>query len=604
MPQAIIYCDRCGKIIPPGEHGRGQAIVSDDGGICPSCVATLTPEQRDELRLKLTGQAPAVQPPQPPRSSRTTAKRRRTSTRTTAVPQPAPDAGGGHGKHIAIVGAVAGVIVGIAVALLVASGPSGGPTPAPIAQHDSSAGGSGDETPTATGSGGAVATATATAAQRRLAEIKGWVDGLPDRYSEIRDALTRFPRQYPGAPETEQAKALLAEADASFGKLADAELEKAIAEAKARALGDKPGDAETVLAELRARFTGTAWFETRGRQAMDDADMEVIQLVVSSVEIRAGKLLGRAEEAFDAGDVRAARDIVYSKVWSKQLLPRAGKLARKVAAAEAGGDAAAGVTKGLVGWWKFDEADGFVAADSSGGARNAEVRGATWEPKGGRVGGAMRFNGTGGHVRASEGFSDFSGGLTIALWARPTAAARYARFIDFANGSPGDNFLLTREGTSSGLLLEVYRGGKSQGKVHARGVIEDNTWQHFTATIDADGRATIYRDGEQVASGNLPTPKVVARSLNYIGRSQWGQDEWYEGLMDDLRIYDRALSSEEARALWSGAPAGAVVADAAKETDAPPKRDEAGALAAGLVGWWMLDEGAGRTATDSSGTGN
>jgi hypothetical protein len=496
------------------------------------------------------------------------------------------------------------VIVGIAVALVVASGPRGVPTPAPITQPVDSSDDTGDETPKATGSGGAVASATSTAAQRRLAEVKGWVDGLPDRYSEIREALTRFPGRFPGAPEVEEAKALLAEADASFAKLADAELEKAVAEAKARALGDKPGDAESVLTELRTRFADTAWFETRGREAMDDADLEIIQLVVSSVEIRAGKLLGRAEAAFEAGDVGAAREILYSKVWSKQLLPRAGELARKIAATEAGDDATAGVTKGLVGWWKFDEADGFVAADSSGGARNAAVNGASWAPRGGRVGGAMRFNGTGGHVRASAGFADFSGGLTIALWARPTAAARYARFVDFANGSPGDNFLLTREGTSSGLLLEVYKGGRSQGKVHARGAIENNAWQHFTATIDADGNATVYRNGEQVASGNLPTPKVVARSLNYIGRSQRGQDEWYEGLMDDLRIYDRALSAEEARALWSGAPAGAVVADAAKEADEPPKRDEAGALAEGLVGWWRFDEGSDRMATDSSGAGN
>jgi hypothetical protein len=97
MPQAIIYCDRCGKIIPPGEQGRGQAIVGDEGGICPSCAATLTPEQRDELRLKLTGQAPAAQPPHAPRSSRTTAKRHRMSTRTTAAPhrRPTPRAGTG-----------------------------------------------------------------------------------------------------------------------------------------------------------------------------------------------------------------------------------------------------------------------------------------------------------------------------------------------------------------------------------------------------------------------------------------------------------------------------------------------------------------------------
>jgi hypothetical protein len=598
MAQAIHYCDRCGNIITPGVIAQGHAIIGDNGAICPGCLANLSPEQCDELRARIAGvpapAAPAApSAPSPPRPSRTTTARRRTGTRPTAAAPPPEGAPDGRGKHIAIAGAVAGVAVGLAVAMLVASGGRGKPKPDPVSRLDTvSPDSAADPAPPVDPS------AAASPARERLAEIRGWVDGLPERYGEITDALKRLPVHFPGAPEAAEAAAFLAEVETRFTELADAALAEAVAEAKARAVGDKPGDPESVLEELRARLTGTAWFETRGRQSMEDAELEVIQLVIGSVDIRAGKLLGRAEEAFDAGDVAAARKIVDSKVWSKQLLPRAGKLSRKIAATEA----APGVTEGLLGWWKFDEAEGLVAVDSSGCAMNASVNGATWAPGGGRIGGTAQFNGTGGHVAAPEGFADFSGGLTIALWARPTAAAGYARFIDFANGSPSDNFLLTREGTSPDLLLEVYRGDQSQGKVAARGVIEDNAWQHFTATIDPGGNTTIYKDGEQVATGDLPTPNVVERSQNYIGRSNWGNDAFYKGMMDDVRVYDRALSGAEVKTLVSGS--GPPPEDVGVTQAPSPRGGTGGALGKGLIGWWTFDEGAGRTVTDLSGSGN
>ena len=69
MAQAIIYCDRCGKIIPPSEIGRGRAIVSETSGLCPSCAASLSPEEREELRRRLSGEAEIAPAPQALRAS-------------------------------------------------------------------------------------------------------------------------------------------------------------------------------------------------------------------------------------------------------------------------------------------------------------------------------------------------------------------------------------------------------------------------------------------------------------------------------------------------------------------------------------------------------
>ena len=53
MPSAIVYCDRCAKLIPPSELGQGQALVLEKGALCAACAAALTPEQRADLARRI-----------------------------------------------------------------------------------------------------------------------------------------------------------------------------------------------------------------------------------------------------------------------------------------------------------------------------------------------------------------------------------------------------------------------------------------------------------------------------------------------------------------------------------------------------------------------
>ena len=46
--------------------------------------------------------------------------------------------------------------------------------------------------------------------------------------------------------------------------------------------------------------------------------------------------------------------------------------------------------------------------------------------------------------------------------------------------------------------------------------------------------------------------RALARTANYIGKSNWSADEYYQGLVDDLRIYDVCLSAEQVKALYEG----------------------------------------------------
>jgi hypothetical protein len=79
----------------------------------------------------------------------------------------------------------------------------------------------------------------------------------------------------------------------------------------------------------------------------------------------------------------------------------------------------------------------------------------------------------------------------------------------------------------------------------AENVIENGLWNHFTA-IWTDGKQLIYKNGELAVQTDFAgaVPDVV-RSFHYVGRSQWSQDAYFGGQMDEMRIYGRALSSYE-----------------------------------------------------------
>jgi hypothetical protein len=166
----------------------------------------------------------------------------------------------------------------------------------------------------------------------------------------------------------------------------------------------------------------------------------------------------------------------------------------------------------------------------------------------------LSFNGAGDHASFPPNMQDFTEGMTVALWARPTAVKHFARFIEFGNGVLSNNIIFSRLAQSDGLLFEVHIGQVSGGKVIAPKAIELHKWQHFAASMDAAGHVKLYRNGVLVKEGVTAVPEKITRSNNYIGRSNWpaNVDAFYEGQMDELRVYERALSAAEIEVLARG----------------------------------------------------
>jgi Concanavalin A-like lectin/glucanases superfamily/PA14 domain/Bacterial lectin/Immunoglobulin I-set domain len=212
------------------------------------------------------------------------------------------------------------------------------------------------------------------------------------------------------------------------------------------------------------------------------------------------------------------------------------------------------IEQGLHTWFRMDEATGTTANDSSGHGRNGTLFNGVFPDYTGKVQAAMKFDGVGGYIQGQNISDDFStNGLTIALWAYPVDNLEsWARFIDYANGAASDNILFARNGTSPDLTFEVYNGAVSGGQVTAPGAIALKQWQHFAVTMDTSGNVIIYKNGVALTNGVAYVPNAVARTNDFLGRSNWAQDGYYFGKMDDVRLYMRVLDPAAIAALAAG----------------------------------------------------
>lgn len=209
----------------------------------------------------------------------------------------------------------------------------------------------------------------------------------------------------------------------------------------------------------------------------------------------------------------------------------------------------------LWGHWKLDEISGTIAADSSPDTNNhaACSNGLSFDTDSvtGVDGLALKFDGIDDYLDAPDGYDNFEAGVTVSVWAYTTANKTWSRFLDFGNGSLADNIILGRRSNSDDLFFEAYNRSDTGGQVLAPNAIKLNQWQMFTATCQPDGSVTMYVDGQPVNTGATFAPRPVTRVNNYIGRSNWAGDEFYQGRLDDVRIYTYPLTQQEVLALYN-----------------------------------------------------
>jgi glucuronoarabinoxylan endo-1,4-beta-xylanase len=209
-------------------------------------------------------------------------------------------------------------------------------------------------------------------------------------------------------------------------------------------------------------------------------------------------------------------------------------------------------TLGLAGHWPLDDGLGTNALDASGFAHHAALlNGPAWTPAG-RIGGALSFDGNDDHLRVNDAATlEIAGrGYTVALWVRTTRAASQLLVEKQNTGFTGQFlFALNRDGANPG-GFSVWTGNQwidSLGKG-----LTDGQWHHLAVTY-TNGVFALYKDGVLDRTRNATAAHVDSALPWTFGRFIVGNTGWpFAGLMDDLRIYQRALSATEVSALLGG----------------------------------------------------
>ena len=213
--------------------------------------------------------------------------------------------------------------------------------------------------------------------------------------------------------------------------------------------------------------------------------------------------------------------------------------------ADGGGSPAPGPgTPGLQGVhrYAFDEGSGSTASDSVGSA-HATLTNAGWVA--GVEGSGASFAGN-GQGDTGQALVDTAGNYSVSAWAR----------LDEAGG--GFQTVVSQDGGTNSEFFLQYSGADQRWAMSFVGLRalspqkpEPGRWYHLTGVRNAtEGSVSLYVDGQLAETKNVcTTPDSSGNTM--IGRAQYGgaQVDFLRGAVDDVRLFDRALSAEEVAAL-------------------------------------------------------
>lgn len=199
------------------------------------------------------------------------------------------------------------------------------------------------------------------------------------------------------------------------------------------------------------------------------------------------------------------------------------------------------------GYWTLDETNGTAAADSSGTGNNATVSGATWNSNG-KVKGCLSFNGVNNYAQLGNGFGD---DFSISFWVKTTQSGGTGQW--WQGRGLVDSFLAANAndyGTALSGNSFAFGTGNPDTTLVSAVPINDGAWHQCVATREkATGALNIYVDGNWQAAGTGGTNSLKAAPFLRFGSRQSGVN-FFNGNLDDIRIYSRALGSNEVTALF------------------------------------------------------
>jgi hypothetical protein len=220
------------------------------------------------------------------------------------------------------------------------------------------------------------------------------------------------------------------------------------------------------------------------------------------------------------------------------------------------------LSSGLVGWWTFDGKDTFSnnkTADRSGNNNtgtltNGPVRSI------GKIGQALEFDGTNDYVHLGNTASlGLTGSMSVSAWvyAHTYPGASDNMIISKnINGEPERGWELnaTLDNELETMAFKVSSDGNDEITVYGATELTTGRWYHMIGVYNASAQTmNLYLDGAldtDFVTGTVPSSQANSPANVHIGSRSDSQKFW-DGLIDDVRVYNRALTADEIKRLYN-----------------------------------------------------
>lgn len=219
----------------------------------------------------------------------------------------------------------------------------------------------------------------------------------------------------------------------------------------------------------------------------------------------------------------------------------------------------------LLTHWTFDEGTGTTAADSSGNGVTAEIFGSPGSWVTGRIGSGYELGGGNSHFEVTDSSSlQVTGPVTVAAWVKPYGESNFGVIagIDQTGGTASDMYSLKTDGNNN-LTWQVIGSDSEVNLVGGHLTALSNggaDWIHVAGVYDPDSNfAGLYVNGVEVAATNTVPSSIQSMNTPFqIGHNASNSGSFpFLGAVDEVRVYDEALSVADLEALAGGSPADA-----------------------------------------------
>jgi hypothetical protein len=205
---------------------------------------------------------------------------------------------------------------------------------------------------------------------------------------------------------------------------------------------------------------------------------------------------------------------------------------------------------GLVAHWNFDEGRGDIAKDVSGHGHDATLKNVEWvaSPRGY----ALRFDSKADLARYGGLDSmNLSGDVTLAVWVKTdSAAAPNTHRLIFGDSGAGVQRNLHLSLDSYNRLSFEWADGRSNDSLLAPASLLNGLWKHVAVVADSRAmQVMMYVDGVEVARKPMSLPISKAPTKERL--TGWFYNGFFQGELDDIRLYNRALTAKEIRWLFA-----------------------------------------------------